>query len=187
YVVLCGSCRKLSSDGRRGSVVYMLFAHRGRRVPAEMQDMRYSAASNLYPQQVSRWRCTYTRQHSATRALACSIARQWPRQCPVGGPSAQHRRGRAAAPRMRPVMVVQRRYAFDNPQLHVVMNGITRLLSIGGRVLTADAFVLEMKDFDLILGMDWLSFYYADIRCHDREITLYLPGDESITFFGSKN
>ncbi|CAA0808229.1 Unknown protein, partial [Striga hermonthica] len=60
-------------------------------------------------------------------------------------------------------------------------------LSIGGRVLTADAFVLEMNDFDLILGMDWLSFYHADIRCHDREITLYLPEDESITFFGSKN
>ncbi|CAA0825696.1 Uncharacterized mitochondrial protein AtMg00860, partial [Striga hermonthica] len=58
-------------------------------------------------------------------------------------------------------------------------------LSIGGRVLTADAFVLEMRDFDLILGMDWLSFYHADIRCHDREITLYLPGDESITFFGN--
>ncbi|CAA0809447.1 Uncharacterized mitochondrial protein AtMg00860, partial [Striga hermonthica] len=60
-------------------------------------------------------------------------------------------------------------------------------LSIGGRVLTADAFVLEMRDFGLILGMDWLSFYHADIRCHDREITLYLPGDESITLFGFRN
>ncbi|CAA0830745.1 Unknown protein, partial [Striga hermonthica] len=60
-------------------------------------------------------------------------------------------------------------------------------LSIGGRVLSTDAFVLEMRDFDLILGMDWLSFYHADIRCHDREITLYLPGDDSITFFGSRN
>ncbi|CAA0811007.1 Uncharacterized mitochondrial protein AtMg00860, partial [Striga hermonthica] len=60
-------------------------------------------------------------------------------------------------------------------------------LSIGGRALTSDAFVLEMRDFDLILGMDWLSFYHAVIRCHDREITLYLSGDESITFFGSRN
>ncbi|CAA0837966.1 Unknown protein, partial [Striga hermonthica] len=60
-------------------------------------------------------------------------------------------------------------------------------LSIGGRSLSADAYVLEMRDFDLILGMDWLSIYHADIRCHDREITLYLPGDDSITFFGSKN
>ncbi|CAA0834274.1 Unknown protein, partial [Striga hermonthica] len=37
-------------------------------------------------------------------------------------------------------------------------------LSIGGRLLSTNAFVLEMKDFDLILGMDWLSFYHADIR-----------------------
>ncbi|CAA0808821.1 Unknown protein, partial [Striga hermonthica] len=60
-------------------------------------------------------------------------------------------------------------------------------LSIGGRVLSTDAYVLEMRDFDLILGMDWLSYYHADIRCHDREITLYLPGDDLITFFGTKN
>ncbi|CAA0830863.1 Uncharacterized mitochondrial protein AtMg00860, partial [Striga hermonthica] len=60
-------------------------------------------------------------------------------------------------------------------------------LSIGGRVLSTDAFVLEMRDFDLILGMDWLSSYHADIRCHDWEITLYLPRDKSITFFGSRN
>ncbi|CAA0826122.1 Uncharacterized mitochondrial protein AtMg00860, partial [Striga hermonthica] len=60
-------------------------------------------------------------------------------------------------------------------------------LSIGGRVLPTDAFVLEMKDFDLILGMDWLSFYHADIKCRNREITLYLPEDESITFFSSRN
>ncbi|CAA0810428.1 Unknown protein, partial [Striga hermonthica] len=60
-------------------------------------------------------------------------------------------------------------------------------LSIDGRVLSTDAFVLEMKDFDLILRMDWISFYHADIKCHDREITFYLPRDESITFFSSRN
>ncbi|CAA0831343.1 Unknown protein, partial [Striga hermonthica] len=59
-------------------------------------------------------------------------------------------------------------------------------LSIGGRALS-NAYVLEIRNFDLILGMDWLSFYNADIRCHDREITLYLPGDDSITFFGTRN
>ncbi|CAA0841269.1 Uncharacterized mitochondrial protein AtMg00860, partial [Striga hermonthica] len=59
-------------------------------------------------------------------------------------------------------------------------------LSIGGRILSTDAYVLEMRDFDLILGMDWLTRFYADIRCHDREITLFLPGDDQITFFGTK-
>ncbi|CAA0836841.1 Unknown protein, partial [Striga hermonthica] len=60
-------------------------------------------------------------------------------------------------------------------------------LSIGGRILSTDTYVLEMRDFDLIFGMDWLSYYHADIRYHDREITLYLPGDDLITFFGTKN
>ncbi|CAA0824114.1 Unknown protein, partial [Striga hermonthica] len=59
-------------------------------------------------------------------------------------------------------------------------------LSIGGRILSTDAYVLEMRDFDLILGMDWLTHFHADIRCHDREITLYLPGDDQITFFSTK-
>ncbi|CAA0840340.1 Uncharacterized mitochondrial protein AtMg00860, partial [Striga hermonthica] len=59
-------------------------------------------------------------------------------------------------------------------------------LSIGGRVLSTDAYVLEMRDFDLILGMDWLTRFHADIQCHDREISLFLPGDDQITFFSTK-
>ncbi|CAA0840140.1 Unknown protein, partial [Striga hermonthica] len=59
-------------------------------------------------------------------------------------------------------------------------------LSIGGHILTSDAYVIEMRDFDLILGMDWLTRFHADIRCHDREITRYLPGDDQITYFGSR-
>ncbi|CAA0833390.1 Uncharacterized mitochondrial protein AtMg00860, partial [Striga hermonthica] len=59
-------------------------------------------------------------------------------------------------------------------------------LSVGGQILTSDAYVIVMRDFDLILGMDWLTRFHADIRCHDREITLYLPGDDQITYFGSR-
>ncbi|CAA0824866.1 Unknown protein, partial [Striga hermonthica] len=59
-------------------------------------------------------------------------------------------------------------------------------LSIGGRILSTDAYVLEMRDFDLIIGMDWLTHFHADIRCHDWEITLFLPGDDQITFFSTK-
>ncbi|CAA0834087.1 Unknown protein, partial [Striga hermonthica] len=59
-------------------------------------------------------------------------------------------------------------------------------LSIGGRFLTTDAYVIEMRDFDLILDLDWLTHFHADIRCHDREITLFLSGDDQITYFGSR-
>ncbi|CAA0819856.1 Unknown protein, partial [Striga hermonthica] len=37
-------------------------------------------------------------------------------------------------------------------------------IDIGGRALVVDAFVIDMNDFDLILGMDWLARYEADIR-----------------------
>ncbi|CAA0821402.1 Unknown protein, partial [Striga hermonthica] len=60
------------------------------------------------------------------------------------------------------------------------------ILSIDGRILSTDAYALEMRDFDLILGMDWLTYFHVGIRCHDREITLCLPRDEHITFYGTK-
>ncbi|CAA0826246.1 Uncharacterized mitochondrial protein AtMg00860, partial [Striga hermonthica] len=59
-------------------------------------------------------------------------------------------------------------------------------LNIGGRILEVGAYVIEMRDFDLILGMDWLTCYRADIRCHNREVILYLSEEDQIPFYGSK-
>ncbi|XP_069147666.1 uncharacterized protein [Solanum lycopersicum] len=39
----------------------------------------------------------------------------------------------------------------------------------------ADLKVLEMIDFDVILGMDWLSSYHAILNCHAKTITLAMP------------
>ena len=36
---------------------------------------------------------------------------------------------------------------------------------LGHLVLSADLIVLDMRDFDIILGMDWLSEHYAFINC----------------------
>ncbi|CAA0827382.1 Unknown protein, partial [Striga hermonthica] len=60
-------------------------------------------------------------------------------------------------------------------------------IDIGGRTLVVDAFVIDMNDFDLILGMDWLTRYRADIRCRDREVTLHLSEGDHITFFWTKS
>ncbi|CAA0826931.1 Unknown protein, partial [Striga hermonthica] len=46
-------------------------------------------------------------------------------------------------------------------------------ICIGGRVREANVYVIDMRDFDMILGMDWLTRYRADIRCQEREVTLY--------------
>ncbi|CAA0811476.1 Unknown protein, partial [Striga hermonthica] len=50
----------------------------------------------------------------------------------------------------------------------IVMNTMVHELKmdIRGRDLEADTYVINMKDFDIILGMDWLTKYHADISCH---------------------
>ncbi|CAA0810127.1 Unknown protein, partial [Striga hermonthica] len=60
-------------------------------------------------------------------------------------------------------------------------------ISIGGRVLVVDAYVIEMQDFDVILGMDWLIRYRADIQCQERKVTLFPDPDQPVVFFGVKS
>ena len=39
-----------------------------------------------------------------------------------------------------------------------------------------DLKVLDIVDFDVILGMDWLSPYPAILICHAMTVTLVMPG-----------
>ena len=41
-------------------------------------------------------------------------------------------------------------------------------IEIGGWKFMADLIVLEMQDFDVILGMDWLHQNKATIDCHEK-------------------
>lgn len=43
-----------------------------------------------------------------------------------------------------------------------------------------------MKDFDIILGMDWLGENRATIVCFEKEIIFRRPGEEEFRFYGSK-
>ncbi|CAA0811205.1 Uncharacterized mitochondrial protein AtMg00860, partial [Striga hermonthica] len=54
-------------------------------------------------------------------------------------------------------------------------------VSIGGHILEASVYVIEMRDFDVILGMDWLTRYRADIRCQEREVTLFPISDQLVS------
>ncbi|KAK6149719.1 hypothetical protein DH2020_017244 [Rehmannia glutinosa] len=48
-------------------------------------------------------------------------------------------------------------------------------VNIGGKYLKADLYIIKMKFFYVILGMNWLSRYQADIKCHEKEIIFKLP------------
>lgn len=42
----------------------------------------------------------------------------------------------------------------------------------------ADLIVMPMREFDVILGMDWLASYKAVIDCYLKNITIELPDKE---------
>ncbi|XP_070029161.1 uncharacterized protein [Nicotiana sylvestris] len=50
------------------------------------------------------------------------------------------------------------------------------IVVIEGLETSVDLLLLDMVEFDVILGMDWLSPYYAILYCHAKTVTLALPG-----------
>lgn len=51
---------------------------------------------------------------------------------------------------------------------------------------SADLIILDMQDFDVILGMDWLQKYKANIDCDKKQITLKLSDHPDVVYSGDK-
>ena len=60
----------------------------------------------------------------------------------------------------------------------VVVNKIIKdcCVMIGYREMTVDLVLLELRDFDVILGMDWLVSYHASVDCFGKKVTFSIPG-----------
>ncbi|XP_070034196.1 uncharacterized protein [Nicotiana tomentosiformis] len=50
------------------------------------------------------------------------------------------------------------------------------VVTIGSIETSIDLLLLDMVDFDIILGMDWMSPYHAILDYHAKMVTLALPG-----------
>ena len=59
-------------------------------------------------------------------------------------------------------------------------------LRIGGAELEVDFISLEMNEFDIILGMDWLAASHANIDCRKKEVTFRGQDGEECCFLGAK-
>ena len=59
-------------------------------------------------------------------------------------------------------------------------------LSICGCDFFTQSFVLKMRTFDLILGMDWLTMYQTRVDCIQRMVSLVHPSHGPIVFQGSR-
>ena len=60
-------------------------------------------------------------------------------------------------------------------------------LEILGILLTVDLPVIDISDFDFILGMDWLTAQQAIIDCDSRRITAYTQDGICVIFKGEKH
>ena len=44
--------------------------------------------------------------------------------------------------------------------------------------------LLDIDDFDVILGMDWLSRHHATVDCYRKEVRFCRPGQTEVMFYG---
>ena len=58
---------------------------------------------------------------------------------------------------------------------------------ISGILLIVDLRVMDMLEFDVILGMDWLTAYRVVIDCERRRVTAYTQDGTRVTFQGDKH
>ena len=50
-----------------------------------------------------------------------------------------------------------------------------------GRELPGHFYLFKMKDFDAILGLDWLEEHYALIDCRRKRVIFRLPGEKEFS------
>ena len=59
-------------------------------------------------------------------------------------------------------------------------------LEISGILLLVDLRVMNMSEFDVILGMDWLRAYQVVIDCEHKRVTSHTQNGSRVTFQGDK-
>ena len=57
-------------------------------------------------------------------------------------------------------------------------------VQIGGQEFPADLVALDMRDFDVVLGMDWLSRHRATLDCYKKEVKFHRLGKLEVKFRG---
>ncbi|XP_049387927.1 uncharacterized protein LOC125852238, partial [Solanum stenotomum] len=69
----------------------------------------------------------------------------------------------------------------------LVVNRVYRsfLVVLSGYETWVDMILLDMLDFDVILGMDWLSPYHALLDCYAKTVTLAIPGIPRVEWRGT--
>ncbi|KAL2237910.1 UNVERIFIED_CONTAM: hypothetical protein Sindi_0982700 [Sesamum indicum] len=70
----------------------------------------------------------------------------------------------------------------------VVVNSVRKgnLVRIGHVNLPIDLVVLDLKEFDVILGMDWLAQHKAIVDCYKKKVMIECSGELKVIFVGDR-
>ena len=60
-------------------------------------------------------------------------------------------------------------------------------LEISGTLLTVGLRIMDMSEFDVILGMDWMTAYRVVTNCERRRVTTYTQDGTRVVFQGDKH
>ena len=60
-------------------------------------------------------------------------------------------------------------------------------LEISGTLLTVDLRIIDLSEFDVILGMNWLTAYRVVINCECMRVTAYTQDCTRVVFQGDKH
>ena len=60
------------------------------------------------------------------------------------------------------------------------------VIHIGEHELPADLICMEIRDFDVILGMDWLSCHHATVDCYEKVVQFESPDGHKFSFKGER-
>ncbi|XP_059655005.1 uncharacterized protein LOC132301793 [Cornus florida] len=61
------------------------------------------------------------------------------------------------------------------------------VLQLGDRQLKVNLISLGIPNFDIILGMNWLSVYHVSIDCFRKEVVFQIPGEPEFIFTRERN
>ena len=50
--------------------------------------------------------------------------------------------------------------------------------------MSVDLVLLDLQDFDVILGMDWLASYHAFVDCFRKQVTFSISSQSEFSFKG---
>ncbi|KAA0042457.1 reverse transcriptase [Cucumis melo var. makuwa] len=110
---------------------------------------------------------------------------QQPRTTRTSGEGSSGGKQKGPVGRSRPegkVFAMTQQEAADAPNVVIgdsfIVNSVYRKCSvlIDGETLEVDLISLNIQEFDVILGMDFLSNHYASLNCHQKEIVFKRPG-----------